>query len=57
MVGQQYGDVEPEFITFDGFTRSEFQQAADAITAAFSGYRQFRGLAVDDLDAYMNADP
>jgi hypothetical protein len=57
VVGQQYGDVEPEFITFDGFTRSEFQQAADAITAAFSGYRQFRGLAVDDLDAYMNADP
>jgi hypothetical protein len=57
VVGQQYGDVEPEFITFNGFTRSEFQQAADAITEAFSGYRQFRGLAVDDLDAYMNAKP
>ena len=57
VVGQQYGDVEPDFITFHGFTRSQFQAAADAITAAFSGYRQFRGLAVDDLDAYMAADP
>ena len=57
VVGQQYGDVEPDTITFDGFTRSQFQQAADAITEAFSGYRQFRGLAVDDLDAYMNAKP
>jgi len=27
------------------------------ITEAFSGHRQFRGLAVDDLDAYMNAKP
>jgi hypothetical protein len=57
VVGQQYGDVEPDSITFHGFTRSEFQAAADAITDAFEGYRQFRGLSVDDLDSYMAADP
>jgi hypothetical protein len=57
VVAQQYGDVEPASITFHGFTRSEFQAAADAITQAFSGYRQFRGLAVDNLDAYMAARP
>jgi hypothetical protein len=57
VVAQQYGDVEPASITFQGFTRSEFQAAADAITQAFSGYRQFRGLAVDNLDAYMAARP
>jgi hypothetical protein len=57
VVGQQYADVEPDYITFHGFTRSEFQLAADAITDAFEGYRQFRGLSVDDLDSYMAALP
>jgi hypothetical protein len=57
VVGQQYKNVEPASITFYGHPRSEFQAAVDAIVAAFSGYRQFRGLAVDDLDAYMNAAP
>jgi hypothetical protein len=57
VVGQEYADVEPARITFHGFSRSEFQQAADAITDAFEGYRQFRGLSVDDLDSYMAALP
>ena len=57
VVGQQYADVQPASITFHGFTRSEFQEAADAITDAFEGYRQFRGLSVDDLDSYMAALP
>jgi hypothetical protein len=28
VVGQQYADVQPAYITFHGFTRSEFQLAA-----------------------------
>jgi len=58
VVGQQYGPAPgEEKITFDGQPRSRFRRAAAAITTAFRRYRQFRGLSVDDLDAYMAADP
>jgi len=57
VVGQQYGDVEPPYITFHGYSRRVFRKAADAITEAFRRYPQFRGLSVDDLDGYMAASP
>ena len=59
VVGQQYGPAGPteQHITFDGQPRSHFRRAAAAITIAFRRYPQFRGLAVDDLDAYLAADP
>ena len=59
VVGQQYGPADPDEqqITFDGQPRSEFRRAAAAITIAFRRYPQFRGLAVDNVDAYLAADP
>jgi hypothetical protein len=58
VVGQQYGpDAEEEQITFDGQPRREFRRAAAAIWTAFRRYRQFRGLSVDDVEAFMAADP
>jgi hypothetical protein len=58
VVGQQYGPAPGEDqITFDGQPRSDFLRAAAAITTAFRRYPQFRGLAVDNVDAYMAADP
>ena len=57
LVGQQYADVSPAYITFHGYSRREFGQAADAIIRAFARYPQFRGLSVDDLDSYRAARP
>jgi hypothetical protein len=58
VVGQQYGPAPgEEHITFNGQPRSDFLRAAAAITIAFRRYRQFRGLAVDNVDAYLAADP
>ena len=58
VVGQQYGPAPgEEQITFDGQPRSEFRRAAAAIWIAFRRYRQFRGVSVDDVDAYLAADP
>ena len=59
VVGQQYGPAGPDeqHITFNGQPRSDFLRAAAAITTAFRRYPQFRGLSVDDLDAYMAAGP
>jgi len=57
LVGQQYGLVSPEYITFNGHRRRTFQRAAAQITAAFQRYPQFRGLTVDDVDSYMAARP
>jgi hypothetical protein len=58
VVGQQYGPAPgEEQITFYGQPRSDFLRAAAAITTAFRRYPQFRGLAVDNVDAYLAADP
>ena len=58
VVGQQYGPAPgEEHITFNGQPRRDLLRAAAAITTAFRRYPQFRGLSVDDIDAYMAADP
>jgi hypothetical protein len=57
VVGQQYGPVSPDFITFNGYPRRVFRRAAAQITAAFRRYPQFRGVSVDDVDSYLAAGP
>ena len=63
LVAQQYGPPAPEnedpeplqHTTFHRQPKEDFWRAAAAITAAFSGYRQFRGLALDGVDDYLAA--
>jgi hypothetical protein len=58
VVGQQYGPAPgEEHITFNGQPRWVFRRAAAEIALAFRRYPQFRGLSVDDLDAFMAASP
>jgi hypothetical protein len=59
VVGQRYGQAGPEEArtTFYGKPRWVFQRAAAEITLAFRRYPQFRGLSVDDVDAFMAAGP
>jgi hypothetical protein len=59
VVGQRYGQADPgeEHTTFYGQPRWVFRRAAAEITLAFRRYPQFRGLSVDDVDAYMAAGP
>jgi hypothetical protein len=58
IVGQQYGPAPgEEHITFNGQPRWVFRRAAAEIAVAFRRYPQFRGLAVDDIDAFMAAEP
>jgi hypothetical protein len=58
IVGQQYGlsPGEPT-TTFHGQPRWVFRRAAAEIAVAFRRYPQFRGLSVDDIDAFMAAPP
>jgi hypothetical protein len=56
VVGQQFSAVESADLaktTFHGRGRRAFERAAEQIVRAFGHYPQFRGLSVDDLDAYM----
>jgi hypothetical protein len=57
VVGQRYGQADPgeEHTTFFGQPRWVFRRAAAEIALAFRRYPQFRGLSVDDVDAYMAA--
>jgi hypothetical protein len=59
VVGQRYGQADPgeEKTTFFGRPRRVFRRAAAEITLAFRRYPQFRGLSVDDVDAYLAAGP
>jgi hypothetical protein len=52
VVGQQFGDVQPPEVTFHGLDRGDFERAAARIVEAFGRSPRFRGLAVDDLDAF-----
>jgi hypothetical protein len=62
VVGQRYGPVDEEDeeeanTTFNGLPRWKFWRAAAEIAVAFRRYPQFRGLSVDDIDAFMAASP
>jgi hypothetical protein len=62
VVGQQYGPVDEEDeeeanTTFNGLPRWKFWRAAAEIALAFRRYPQFRGLSVDDIEAFMAARP
>ena len=60
VVGQQYGlvvDPREANATFNGLPRWKFWRAAAEIALAFRRYPKFRGLSVDDLDAFMAARP
>ena len=56
VVGQEYTEEEPPEVTFHGLSRGAFRTAAGEITAAYDHLAQFRGLSVNDVDAYMAAD-
>jgi hypothetical protein len=53
VVGQEFTNVRPEKVTFWCRGRAAFRQAAAKITAELGIYPQFRGLSVNDLDAYL----
>jgi hypothetical protein len=53
VVGQEFTNVPEQNITFWCRGRAAFRQAAKEITEAFEGYPQFRGLSVNDMDAYL----
>lgn len=55
VVGQQFADVQPPRITFNGVGRRAFMKAADQIVEALGRAREFRGLSIDNLDSYMSA--
>jgi hypothetical protein len=62
VVGQRYGPVPEDQpleanTTFNGLPRWRFWRAAAAIALAFRRYPQFRGLSVDDVDAFITARP
>lgn len=52
VIGQEFGLVEPKKISFGWVGRAAFRQAAGELLAAYGGRPQFRGLSVNDLDAY-----
>jgi hypothetical protein len=53
VVGQEFGKVYPEKLSFWWAGRAAFRQAAEAIAGTYGGYAQFRGLSVNELSAYQ----
>jgi hypothetical protein len=56
VVGQEYTEQEPPEVSFHGLGRGVFRTAAAEIAAAYGHLPQFRGLSVNDVDAYLAAD-
>jgi hypothetical protein len=52
VIGQEFGLVDPKKVSFGWVGRAAFGKATSELVAAYSGRSQFRGLSVNDLDAY-----
>jgi hypothetical protein len=55
VVGQEFTRVTPEKLSFWWAGRAAFQQAAEELIDAYGARPQFRGISVDDMDAYQEA--
>jgi len=55
VVGQEFTKVTPEKLSFWWTGRAAFRQAALEIAEVYGQLPQFRGLAVDDMNAYLAA--
>jgi hypothetical protein len=55
VVGQEFTEVTPEKLSFWWVGRAAFRQAAAEPAEAYGGLPQFRGISVDDMDAYPAA--
>jgi hypothetical protein len=52
VIGQEFGPVYPEKISFWWKGRVAFRQAGEELAATYGERPQFRGLSVNDLDSY-----
>jgi hypothetical protein len=52
VIGQEFGKIYPQKVSFGWVGRAAFRHAAGELVAAYGGRQQFRGLSVNDLDAY-----
>lgn len=55
VVGQEFGRVYPEKLSFWWAGRAAFRQAAEELAGAYGGLPQFGGLSVNDMNAYQTA--
>ena len=53
VVGQEFGRVYPEKLSFWWAGRAAFRQAAEEIAAAYGQRPQYRGLSVNDMSSYQ----
>jgi hypothetical protein len=53
VVGQEFTKITPEKLSFWWAGRAAFRQAATDIAEAYGQFPQFRGLSVDDMNAYL----
>jgi hypothetical protein len=53
VVGQEFGQVYPEKVSFWWAGRAAFRQAVEEIAAFYGQRPQFRGLSVNDMNAYQ----
>jgi len=53
VVGQEFGKLYPEKVSFWWAGRAAFRQAAEEIAAAYGQRPQFRGLSVNDMSSYQ----
>jgi hypothetical protein len=52
VIGQEFGEVYPQKVSFWWRGRAAFRQAAGELTQTYGSKPQFRGLSVNDLDSY-----
>jgi hypothetical protein len=55
VIGQEFTPVTPEKLSFWWTGRAAFRQAAEELVDAYGDLPQFRGISVDDMDAYQAA--
>jgi hypothetical protein len=55
VVGQEFGQVYPEKVSFWWTGRAAFRQAAEEIAEVYGQRPQFRGLSVSDMSSYQAA--
>lgn len=53
IVGQETGNVEPDYVTFYNTSRSYFEEQISIVKNTFNAYKNFGGMAVHYIDPFM----
>ena len=53
IVAQETGNVQPDYVTFHGLSKSDLFSALNSVAQTYASYTSFGGVAVDYIDPFL----